>query len=128
MSSVRERGRDIPSVVEKVTDWIIRYGLTQEGIFRKAGRLDTIEDYKDLLNQGIPCSLCTYRTRSDSTFVILGKEAEFPPDEDPYVVAGVMNHLFMELPEPLLTNNLYEPFIEAARMFCASFLVQGEFS
>jgi hypothetical protein len=84
MATSREKGRDVPTVIEKATEWIIMNGtslslttqaprdvtrtrssthftggrlirhtaLAQEGIFRKAGRLDSIEDYKDLFNQG----------------------------------------------------------------------------
>jgi hypothetical protein len=42
-----------------------------------------------------------------------GKAIEFSKDEDPYVVAGTMNHFLMELPDPILTNAMYDLFIDS---------------
>ncbi|ELR12396.1 PH domain containing protein [Acanthamoeba castellanii str. Neff] len=93
LMATREKGRDVPTIIEKATEWIIMNALSHEGIFRKAGRLDSIEDLKDLFNQG--------------------KAIEFSKDEDPYVVAGTMNHFLMELPDPILTNAMYDLFIDS---------------
>lgn len=42
-----------------------------------------------------------------------GKAIEYSKDEDPYVVAGTMNHFLMELPDPILTNAMYDLFIDS---------------
>jgi len=95
MKTSRENGRDVPILLEKATEWIILNALSEEGIFRKAGKLDSIEDYKDHFNQG--------------------KEIAFAPNEDPHVVAGVMNHFLMELPDPILTSDMYSLYIDSVK-------------
>jgi hypothetical protein len=158
LMATREKGRDVPTIIEKATEWIIMNGtrlpharthartctevlnltsvlaLSHEGIFRKAGRLDSIEDLKDLFNQGLFSFSRTRRTNLHGLTNHLplvsrvrscvcracvcgracaGKAIEFSKDEDPYVVAGTMNHFLMELPDPILTNAMYDLFIDS---------------
>jgi len=86
----RELGRDIPQVTEITIEWLVKYGLSFEGLFRLPGNLEVIEAYKELFNSG--------------------KEVEIPPDEDPANVAGLLSHWLMELPEAILTNRLHSSF------------------
>ncbi|KAL6071261.1 Rho GTPase activating protein [Balamuthia mandrillaris] len=93
MDTPREQDHDIPTIVDKVVSWIIAHALEVEGIFRLPGRLDSIEAYKDKINNG--------------------NDIHLPPDENPYVVASLLTHWLMELPETLCTRPLYSLFVGA---------------
>ena len=67
------------------------YGLEVEGIIRLSGRLSQIEYFKDLYNQGLPVDLKSC--------------------PDPHTIAGLLKLYLRELPEPLLTFDLYDKII-----------------
>jgi len=64
--------------------------LDTEGLFRTAGNPTKVEFYKEEFNSG--------------------KDVNFA-DVDPHVVAGLLKVFLKELPEPLLTHNLYKKFL-----------------
>lgn len=84
----------IPAVLSKCTAALDAHGLDFEGIFRLSGRASTIEMYKDEFD--------------------LGEDVDLSTCEDPHSVAALMKTYLRMLPEPLLTFDLYMPFLEAA--------------
>jgi len=87
----REKDSDIPSLVEKSIKFIREYGLQLEGIFRLSGRASQVEKLRDQLDQG--------------------KKVFFSQDMDVHSVASLFKQWLRELPEPLLTWDLYDDFL-----------------
>jgi len=95
-SHEREKGRDVPSFVEKAINFIITYGwlqrnysnlvlthsvslaLNTEGIFRLSGKLSEIQEIRDTLD--------------------MGKDFEFVAGIDHHVVCGLLKMWFREMP------------------------------
>lgn len=91
----REKGRDIPLVVEKTINFLITKGLTTEGLFRVCGSQKRIDDIRDLFDNAMP--------------------VEFDGDNEMeiHAVAGILKLWIRSLPEPLM--NFYDEFIETNR-------------
>ena len=95
-----------------------------EGIFRVPGRQTLIYELKVGLEQGtsspLPSSpLTPFRIRTVSRLparsLITARTGQpIPDDVAPFTVAGTISDFFRSLPEPLLTHELYMPFIQAA--------------
>eukprot|EP00004_Rigifila_ramosa_P006359 TRINITY_DN1707_c0_g1_i1.p1 TRINITY_DN1707_c0_g1~~TRINITY_DN1707_c0_g1_i1.p1 ORF type:complete len:604 (-),score=136.76 TRINITY_DN1707_c0_g1_i1:66-1877(-) len=81
----------VPRILSDCIDFVMAYGTQSEGIFRLSGDAQEVSKLKALFNVGEP--------------VIL-------KDRDPNVVAGVLKLWLRELPDPLLTYDLYEHWIE----------------
>jgi RhoGAP domain len=96
LATARERGNDIPSIVEKAITFLVANGLTLEGIFRKSGSADQISFHRAQMDEG--------------------GEPDFESEADPHVVAGVLKLWIRELPEPLLTYELYDAWLATQRM------------
>lgn len=99
----REQDSDIPSIVEKSIKFIREYGLELEGIFRLSGRASQVEKLRDQLDQG--------------------KKVFFSADMDVHSVASLFKQWLRELPEPLLTWDLYDEFLATDRLPDAEKLV-----
>jgi hypothetical protein len=67
--------------------------LDTEGIFRLSGSQVQIDKYRDQFNQGA--------------------KVDLTPEIDHHTVSGLLKLFFREMPEPLLTFDLYESFIAA---------------
>eukprot|EP01121_Diplochlamys_sp_Union-15-3_P019676 TRINITY_DN747_c0_g1_i3.p1 TRINITY_DN747_c0_g1~~TRINITY_DN747_c0_g1_i3.p1 ORF type:complete len:164 (-),score=22.99 TRINITY_DN747_c0_g1_i3:87-578(-) len=68
-------------------------GLNAEGLFRLSGNRERVEHLQKMYDLGEPVDL----------------EAE----KDPHVISSLLKGYFRELPEPLLTTDLYSEFINA---------------
>lgn len=91
METKREKGRTIPTLIEKACNYIEEHGLDSEGIFRISGEVLETEGFKDTIDQG--------------------KEIDFSSATNPHIVASLLKQYLRELPEPIMTWKLYPPFI-----------------
>ncbi|KAL3877621.1 hypothetical protein ACJMK2_035307 [Sinanodonta woodiana] len=88
---LRVTGRDIALVLEECICYLIDTGLDEEGLFRIAGIASRVKKLKASIDAGIE---------------ILEIE-----DIDQHTVAGALKQYLRELPEPLLTFDLYSEFL-----------------
>jgi len=80
----------IPSFLKQTLTWLNSKGYV-EGLFQVSAGVKELDNLKSQFNAGQTVNLDSY---------------------DPHLVAGLLKAYFIELPEPLLTFNLYDPFIE----------------
>jgi len=73
---------------------IRKFGMETQGIFRESGNIVTIKQICDDYDIGKETNLATYDCKE---------------------VSGVLKYYLRTLPEPLLTFDLYTPFLDAAR-------------
>jgi len=88
----KEQNRDIPVVLDVVIKRIEEIGMDTEGIFRIPGKASKIQEIKDIINSGKNLTI------TDETYNV-------------HVLAGIVKLFLRELPEPLLTFELYDPLV-----------------
>ncbi|KAM4749446.1 rho GTPase-activating protein 8 [Rhinophrynus dorsalis] len=88
----KNRGELIPPVMAQTISYLKAKGLRTEGLFRRSISLHVIKDVQKLYNLGKPVNFDTYG--------------------DNHVPAVVLKSFLRELPEPLLTYDLYRPVLE----------------
>ena len=88
------QSRFIPNIIKECILFINENALTSEGIFRLSACTSTVEFYKEQYDSGQPVN--------------------FADALDNNVPAALLKCYLRELPEPLLTYNLYSRFEEAA--------------
>ncbi|XP_056017705.1 rho GTPase-activating protein 44-like isoform X7 [Ostrea edulis] len=93
---LRVTGRDIALVLEVCVITLIEGGLDEEGLFRIAGMASKVKKLKNAF---------------DANVIDMEEYAQ-----DLHTVAGSMKQYLRELPEPLLTTQLYPDFIQAAKL------------
>lgn len=86
-------GCEIPYLVEHAIKVIEEKALLTEGVFRLSGSQTQIDKLRAEFNSGVMVDLRTIA--------------------DPHTVTGLLKLYFRELPEPLMTYDLYESFITA---------------
>lgn len=91
MESRREKGREYPFILEATTKDLMERGIEQEGIFRISGNSREVNDLKARIENGHDVVLSDY---------------------SPHAVACLLKMWLRELPEPLLTFELYDEFNE----------------
>ena len=91
-------GRDVPLIVTKVLREIDRRGLRQLGLYCTSGSFRMKQALRDSFEAD-----CSAALVSD----------EDVPDVS--ILAALLKDYFSQLPEPLLTNDLYEDLVSAAR-------------
>eukprot|EP00727_Mastigamoeba_balamuthi_P004272 m51a1_g13842 putative domain containing protein (892) ;mRNA; f:525495-529076 len=95
MSSKREKGRDVPSFVEEIFEAMLADGaLDSEGIFRMSGSASEIDGMRLKLDSGMHVSFQGVSVNS---------------------LAGLLKLFLRNLPDPLITRNVYD-MISAAAM------------
>jgi len=87
-----KRQSNIPNFLEDAITHIRNTSLDVEGIFRRSGSLVEVQKLRRRYNNGEQVNLNEIR--------------------DPHVVCGVLKLFLRELPEPLLTFELYSQFLE----------------
>ncbi|XP_028810735.1 rho GTPase-activating protein 8-like [Denticeps clupeoides] len=92
----KNNGAVIPPVVKQTVSYLKEKGLHTEGIFRRSARVQLIKDIQKLFN--------------------LGKPVSFDQYGDIHVPAVILKTFLRELPEPLLTFDLYEPILEITKV------------
>lgn len=86
--------REIAVPIQECIHMLLRTGMKEEGLFRLAAAASVVKRLKTCLDQG---------TVDHSEFSM-----------DPHAVAGALKCYLRELPEPLMTFDLYNDWFEAA--------------
>ncbi|PWW79969.1 RhoGAP-domain-containing protein [Tuber magnatum] len=89
----------VPIVVLQCVQAVDLYGLDVEGIYRVSGERKHVERIKQIFD-------------NDSSTLDFRKREDFFCDVNS--VASILKQFFRDLPEPLLTNALYQDFIKAS--------------
>ena len=83
----------IPPILQKTTAFLTDH-LMLEGLFRVSGSQDEIAEWKELFNAGKP--------------------VQFGESTSPHSVAGLLKKWLRELPEPLLTYQMFDTWMKIA--------------
>ncbi|XP_043109617.1 SH3 domain-binding protein 1 [Puntigrus tetrazona] len=94
LSHLESCGRKIAVPIEECVSMLIRTGLKEEGLFRLAAAASVVKKLKSCLDSG---------TVDQNEF-----------SYDPHAVAGALKCYLRELPEPLMTFELYNDWFKAA--------------
>ncbi|KAF5906312.1 SH3 domain-binding protein 1-like, partial [Clarias magur] len=86
--------KEIAEPIQECVSMLLRTGLKEEGLFRLAAAASVVKRLKNSLNSG---------TVDHDEF-----------SADPHAVAGVLKSYLRELPEPLMTFELYNEWFKAA--------------
>ncbi|XP_052467990.1 rho GTPase-activating protein 44 isoform X1 [Carassius gibelio] len=89
-------GRDIAFPIEACVTTLLDCGLQEEGLFRVAPSASKLKKLKASLD----CGVMDFQEYS----------------ADPHAIAGALKSYLRELPEPLLTFDLYEEWIQASNI------------
>ncbi|XP_056615540.1 unconventional myosin-IXAa isoform X5 [Triplophysa dalaica] len=100
--------RSVPLVVEKLINYIEMHGLYTEGIYRKSGSTNKSKELK----QGLD---------TDVNSINLD-------DYNIHVIASVFKQWLRDLPNPLLTFELYEEFLRAMGLQDKKEVIRGVYS
>mmetsp|Transcript_2933 Transcript_2933/g.4308 ORF Transcript_2933/g.4308 Transcript_2933/m.4308 type:complete len:709 (-) Transcript_2933:95-2221(-) len=94
LSKVQKSSKNplLPKVVHVCVEYLREHGMKTEGIFRKPGLHDRIEDMKKCFDHDVP--------------IKFGKQ-------DIHAAAGCLKQWLRELPEPLIPHNFYSMFLGA---------------
>ncbi|KAH3765232.1 lim domain protein [Pelomyxa schiedti] len=91
MTTKREEGRDVPSLVESAVSYLEQTALSVEGLFRVSGDANQIEKLQ---------------TKVEEEEIALSFEGM-----DPHLVSGILKRFIRCLPEPVLTYAMQPDFI-----------------
>jgi hypothetical protein len=94
MASKREKGREIPAVLEDTVEALIADALDLEGLFRISASNKEMDEIRAKLDTGQPVQFGTFNG---------------------HVVAGILKLWIRSLPEPLLTFQLHDEFSSATK-------------
>ncbi|XP_072807213.1 unconventional myosin-IXa isoform X5 [Vicugna pacos] len=108
LSRLTSEDRTVPLVVEKLINYIEMHGLYTEGIYRKSGSNNKIKE----LRQGLD---------TDAESVNLD-------DYNIHVIASVFKQWLRDLPNPLMTFELYEEFLRAMGLQERKETIRGVYS
>ncbi|XP_041837164.1 unconventional myosin-IXAa isoform X3 [Melanotaenia boesemani] len=100
--------RTVPLVVEKLINYIEMHGLYTEGIYRKSGSTNKIKELKLGLDTDV-----------DNMNL---------DDYNIHVIASVFKQWLRDLPNPLMTFELYEEFIRAMGLQDKKEMIRGVYS
>uniref|UniRef100_K7FGF5 Myosin IXA n=1 Tax=Pelodiscus sinensis TaxID=13735 RepID=K7FGF5_PELSI len=108
LSRLTSEERAVPLVMEKLINYIEMHGLYTEGIYRKSGSTNKIKE----LRQGLDTDL----------------ENVNLDDYNIHVIASVFKQWLRDLPNPLMTFELYEEFLRAMGLQERKETVRGVYS
>ncbi|XP_051959058.1 SH3 domain-binding protein 1-like [Xyrauchen texanus] len=94
LSHLQRCGRKIAVPIEECVSMLLRTGLREEGLFRLAAAASVVKKLKSCLDSGAV------------------DQNDF--SSEPHAVAGVLKCYLRELPEPLMTFELYNDWFKAA--------------
>ncbi|XP_026887336.2 rho GTPase-activating protein 44 isoform X3 [Electrophorus electricus] len=89
-------GREIAFPIEACVTMLLEWGLQEEGLFRVAPSASKLKKLKASLDCGV-LDVQEYST-------------------DPHAIAGALKSYLRELPEPLMTSELYDEWIQASNV------------
>ncbi|XP_054544539.1 unconventional myosin-IXa isoform X2 [Talpa occidentalis] len=108
LSRLTSEDRTVPLVVEKLINYIEMHGLYTEGIYRKSGSTNKIKE----LRQGLD----------------IDAESVNLDDYNIHVIASVFKQWLRDLPNPLMTFELYEEFLRAMGLQERKETIRGVYS
>uniref|UniRef100_A0A8D0GYY1 Myosin IXA n=1 Tax=Sphenodon punctatus TaxID=8508 RepID=A0A8D0GYY1_SPHPU len=108
LSRLTNEERTVPLVVEKLINYIEMHGLYTEGIYRKSGSTNKIKE----LRQGLDTDI-------DSINL---------DEYNIHVIASVFKQWLRDLPNPLMTFELYEEFLRAMGLQERKETIRGVYS
>lgn len=105
---------NVPLVVKKCIEVIENYGMDIEGIYRKSGNVTTVQNLKDSIDQKF------------TNYLLIGNniDADNVLDADIYCIASLLKCYFTSLPEPLLTKEYYQSFIETVKSLDETYIAK----
>lgn len=109
-------GVEVPRILEKCCEAIEVHGIDSIGIYRLSGTTSRVQRLKSKLDRGAHSS-CLVSQIIDRDFSADLEGIDLLSEEnlsDINDISGVLKLWFRELPEPLLTWDLYHGFIEAS--------------
>lgn len=86
--------RSVPMLVEKCVQFILEFGLDEEGIFRLPGQENQVKHFREAFDAG--------------------ERPSFPSDTDVHTVASLLKLYLRELPEPVVPWTQYQDFLDSA--------------
>lgn len=89
---LKRQGSIVPTLVQGAVDWLAEHGLQEAGLFRISSSASELARFK---------SWCNSTDNPDFTTI-----------HDPHLVASILKTFFRELPEPVMTYNLYQKLID----------------
>uniref|UniRef100_A0A8C4YEQ5 Myosin IXA n=1 Tax=Gopherus evgoodei TaxID=1825980 RepID=A0A8C4YEQ5_9SAUR len=108
LSRLTNEERAVPLVVEKLINYIEMHGLYTEGIYRKSGSTNKIKE----LRQGLDTDIDNVNL----------------DDYNIHVIASVFKQWLRDLPNPLMTFELYEEFLRAMGLQERKETIRGVYS
>lgn len=105
---------NVPLVVKRCIDVIETYGLDIEGIYRTSGNKATVQQLKDSIDSNF------------ANYLLVGNniDPDNVLDADIYCTASLLKVYFASLPEPLLTEEYYQSFIETVKSLDETFIAK----
>ncbi|XP_072003893.1 unconventional myosin-IXa isoform X2 [Engystomops pustulosus] len=108
LSRLTNEDRTVPVLLEKLISYIEMHGLYTEGIYRKPGSTNKIRELRQILDTDI-----------DSVNL---------DEYNIHVIASVFKQWLRELPNPLMTFELYEEFLRSMGLGERKEIVRGVYS
>ncbi|GEQ66346.1 hypothetical protein JCM33374_g9 [Metschnikowia sp. JCM 33374] len=96
---------NVPLVVKRCIDVVENYGLDIEGVYRTSGNKTTVQSLKESIDSNF------------ANYLLIGNniDPENVLDADIYCTASLLKLYFTCLPEPLLTADYYQSFIDTVK-------------
>lgn len=96
---------NVPLVVKRCIDVIENYGLDIEGVYRTSANKTAVQSLKESIDSNF------------ANYLLIGNniDPENVLDADIYCTASLLKLYFTSLPEPLLTAEYYQSFIETVK-------------
>eukprot|EP01088_Endostelium_zonatum_P018583 TRINITY_DN6016_c0_g1_i1.p1 TRINITY_DN6016_c0_g1~~TRINITY_DN6016_c0_g1_i1.p1 ORF type:complete len:526 (-),score=140.56 TRINITY_DN6016_c0_g1_i1:84-1661(-) len=108
---------EVPMLVQNSVDFIMNHSYNLEGIFRLSGSATEIDKIREYIDSSP--AYCLYPeyasvlTISNAGRNIIWKGGE----HDDHVVAGVLKLWIRELPDPIMTAQLYDDWVEICQQY-----------
>lgn len=105
---------NVPLVVKRCIDVIENYGLDIEGVYRTSGNKATVQQLKEQIDQNF------------ANYLLIGNniDPDNVLDADIYCAASLLKIYVASLPEPLLTQEYYQSFIETVKSVDETFIAK----
>lgn len=105
---------NVPLVVKRCIEMVETYGMDIEGIYRTSGNASTVQQLRDRIDQDF------------TNYLTIGQDIDpdHVVDGDVYCIALLLKLYFSCLPEPLLTNEYYQSFIETVKSLDETFIAK----
>ncbi|KYQ88670.1 pleckstrin (PH) domain-containing protein [Tieghemostelium lacteum] len=83
----------IPQIIKQTIDYLESKAMDTQGIFRLSGSVVTIDAWKAKYDRA--------------------EKVDLSPEQDPHAIAGLLKGFLRDLPDPILTYDKYNAFIQA---------------